>query len=257
MVMKAGYWGYPYMVCLLPIIFFCQKLINQYSSMLQASTLEFLRELREHNVKDWFDENRSRYQAARNNVIALVDRILEDMMGFEPGVRGLEAKKTLFRINRDIRFSKNKDPYKTNFGAWIVEGGKKSNLAGYYINIQPESIFIGGGVYMPPSPQLKLIRQQIDLNAPRLREIMADEEFKDYFGEMRGESLKTAPKGFEKDHPDIDLLRMKSFTFTREFNEAEALEADFAGQVADGFATLQPFIAFLNEGLKYEEKAGA
>ena len=220
--------------------------------MLTSATFEFLQDLKTHNHKEWFDENRKRYQSARQNVIALVEHVLADMAGFEPGVRGLEAKQCLFRINRDIRFSKNKAPYKTNFGVSIAKGGRRSPLAGYYFHIEPGGVFAGGGCYMPPSPQLKSIRTHIDRNAPDLRAVLAEQEFKDFYGELQGESLKTSPKGYEQDHPDIDLLRMKSFIATRSFSDQEALSDDFPGQLVDAFATLQPLIAFLNQALEKE-----
>lgn len=224
--------------------------IKSHIAMFQPSTMDFLRELKAHNTKEWFDENRKRYQAAKDNFLELVTAIIEDMEGYEPDVRGLEPKQTMFRINRDIRFSKNKDPYKTNFGAVFARGGRKSPLAGYYFQLSPENNFAGGGYYMPSSAQLKTLRLYISHNAPTLREILADDEFKDFYGELRGESLKTAPKGFDKDHPDIDLLRMKSFTVMHQFSDEEVLAEDFPQQLVDGFALMQPLVKFINEGLE-------
>jgi uncharacterized protein (TIGR02453 family) len=218
--------------------------------MLQPDTLLFLRELKAHNTKEWFDENRDRYQTAKANVLTLIDRLIEEIAGFDPDIRGLEAKQCLFRINRDIRFSKNKAPYKTNFGASIAKGGRRSPFAGYYLHLQPGEIFIGGGIYMPPSPTLKAIRAHIDHNAPDLRKMLADPDFQKVYGEIQGESLKTAPKGYEQDHPAIDLLRLKSFVVTRNYSDDAALSEVFYLQVVEDFEVMKPMLDFLNEAVE-------
>ena len=221
--------------------------------MLQPDTFVFLRDLKAHNTKEWFDANRDRYEAARDNVLALIDHLIEDIAGFDADLRGLEAKQCLFRINRDVRFSKNKAPYKTNFGASLSRGGRRSPFAGYYLHLEPGGVFIGGGIYMPASPQLKAIRAHIDHNAPDLRAVLADSDFQATYGALQGEALKTAPKGYEKDHPAIDLLRMKSFIATRAYADEQALSPEFPRRVADDFATLKPLLDFLNETVKEPE----
>jgi len=214
--------------------------------MLQTDTFAFLHDLKAHNTKEWFDENRGRYQTAKDNVIALVDHLIEEIAGFDSDIRGLEAKQCLFRINRDIRFSNNKDPYKTNFGASISKGGRRSSYAGYYLHLQPGEVFVGGGIYMPPATTLKAIRAHIDRNAPDLRKVLNDPDFRATYGEIRGESLKTAPKGYEKDHPAIDLLRLKSFVVMRNYDDETALSAEFPRKVVDDFEVMKPMLDFLN-----------
>lgn len=223
--------------------------------MIQAETFNFLRDLKENNHKEWFDANRPRYEAAKANFIQLVDFLIDGIHRFDPGVFGLEPKQCLFRINRDIRFSKNKAPYKHNLSAHIAAGGRKSPFAGYYIHLEPEQCFLGGGKYRPPSQELKAIRHHIDLNAPELRAILADKTFQETFGELQGDSLKTAPKGYPKDHPDIDLIKRKDFFVSYTFGEAEVLAEDFPEKVVDLFEVMHPMNRFFNEALKEVEGA--
>jgi uncharacterized protein (TIGR02453 family) len=224
--------------------------------MIHPSTFDFLRDLDAHNHKEWFDEHRDRYQAARKDVIAFIDQLIEEIAAFDPAVRGLEAKQCLFRINRDVRFSKNKDPYKTNFGASISRGGRSSVFAGYYLHLQPGDVFAGGGLHMPPSTLLKTIRGHIDLNAPDLRAVVETPAFRETYGELRGDSLKTAPKGYEKDHPAIDLLRLKSYTGIRQYPDEALFQDGFVRKVADDFAVLKPMLDFLNEAIGESEAVG-
>ncbi|MEO0897875.1 MAG: DUF2461 domain-containing protein [Bacteroidota bacterium] len=218
--------------------------------MIHPNTFTFLNELKEHNVKEWFDENRGRYQEARKNVIDVVDDIIDGIIDFDDSLRGIDPKKCLFRINRDVRFSANKDPYKTNFGASIAKGGKKSGYAGYYVNIDPSGCFAGGGFYMPPSPVLKKIREYIDLNGERLEEIIQEEKFVKTFRDIdRGPELKTAPKGFPKDHPHIHLLRKKSFTAINSFSSKDFQKKNMVDEVVETFEALAPFVHFLNDAM--------
>ncbi len=221
--------------------------------MIQPHTLQFLNDLAQHNTKDWFDENRKRYDLAKQNVIEAVDGIIQGIMAFDPSLQDIKAKQTLFRINRDVRFSKNKDPYKINFGASISRGGRKSDFAGYYLQIQPGQSFLGGGFYMPPAPILKRIRHQIDLEHERYREVLADPTFQATFEVMHSDALKTAPKGYPKDHPAIDLLRMKSFVVSAPLTD-EALQApDFVEKAVATCQVMYPFLNFLNDGISRED----
>ena len=217
--------------------------------MLQPDTFAFLRDLKDHNTKEWFDENRDRYQSAKADVLALIDHLIEEIAGFDPDIRGLEAKQCLFRINRDIRFSQNKAPYKTNFGASIAKGGRRSSYAGYYLHLQPGEVFVGGGIYLPPTSTLKAIRAHIDQHAPALRETLDDPDFKATYGDIQGESLKTAPKGYDQDPPAIDLLRLKSFVVMRSYDDETTLSAEFPRQVVDNFEVMKPMLDFLNEAM--------
>ena len=212
--------------------------------------LDFLKDLAAHNSKEWMDGNRKRYQEAKENVIELVAAIMEQASLFDPSLAGLEPKKTLFRINRDIRFSKNKDPYKTNFGAAIVEGGRNAGNPGYYLHLQPGNTFVGGGLYQPDSEMLAKVRQEIDYNGNKLRSIIEAKEFirtyKEPFSEDR---LKTAPKGYPKDHPDLDLLQLKHYVYMHEVSDSDVGAKNFTNKVVDAYRTLHPFNLFLREAL--------
>ena len=173
-------------------------------------TLDFLSDLAKHNKKEWMDDNKKRYNEAKGYVIELVAEVIAQASVFDKSLIGLEPKKTLFRINRDIRFSKNKDPYKTNFGAAIVDGGRKSGKPGYYLHIMPSENRIGGGLYQPDAAILQKVRQEIDYNGSKIRKIIDNKNFAKIYQEpYGGDKLKTAPKGYPKDHPDLDLLQLK------------------------------------------------
>lgn len=219
--------------------------------MIKTETFNFLLDLKENNNKEWFDENRKRYKEVRKDIIAVTDRLLEGMTEFDPSLQGVEPKDCLFRINRDVRFSKNKAPYKTNFGISIAKGGKKSGNSGYYLNVDPMESFIGGGVYMPPSPMLKKIRNHIDLHGGALQKVLEGKNFKKTYGDIDGgPELKTAPKGFPKDHPYIAFLRKKSFTAIRNISIDDLTSEDMVKTCVDSFEALMPLIHFLNDGLE-------
>lgn len=218
--------------------------------MIQSSTLEFLAELKENNHKEWFDANRDRYHEARDNFIDLVDHLIEGIVEFDPGLEGLEPKQCLFRINRDIRFSKNKNPYKINLAGYMARDGRKSPFAGYYIHIQPGECFLGGGAYHPASPELKKIRSHIDMTAAELREITSDKKFEETFGELIGDSLKTAPAGFPKDHPQIDLIRRKDFFVTAPLTDQDVLSDGLVDKALNLFKLIFPLNDFLNEAIE-------
>ena len=213
-------------------------------------TLEFLKDLAANNHKEWMDDNKKRYLMAKDNVIELVADVLSEISHFDPALADLEPKKTLFRINRDIRFSKNKDPYKLNFGASIASGGRKSGNPGYYLNIQPNNTFVGGGLYQPSSDSLAKVRQEIDYNGAQLRKVIDNESFKKYYDAPYSEDkLKTAPRGYPKDHPDLELLQLKHYVFMRSISDDEVVGNNFPQKVAEAFKALHPFNLFLMEAL--------
>ncbi|GAB4409180.1 MAG: DUF2461 domain-containing protein [Bacteroidia bacterium] len=217
--------------------------------MIRQETLDFLSGLSQHNEKGWFDARRSQYEAARDNLIQVVDRVIEEIATFDDTLGGVVARQSLFRINRDVRFSNNKDPYKTNMGAFVSRGGRNSPFAGYYVHIEPGKSFAGGGSYMPPADVLQKIRAHIDHEGPRLREIISDPAYVAVYGTLEGEALRTAPKGYPKDHPEIDLLRMKSFVGTRTLTDAQLTSPDLVHRLAEDFRALYPLIDFLNEAI--------
>jgi uncharacterized protein (TIGR02453 family) len=218
--------------------------------MLQQKTLDFLAGLRENNTREWFEENRKRYEAAKKDIEQGVTQLISGVASFDPNIVGLEAKSVMFRIFKDVRFSKDKSPYKTNLGAWMAGGGKNSMFAGYYLHVEPgDRSFLAGGSYMPPSNILKSIREAIDYDHEGLREILAEKQFKSYFGVLEGEVLKTTPKGYEKDHPAIDLLRHKSLVVSHKVSDKELTSAGFADKAITILKTLNPLTVFLNRAI--------
>ena len=209
--------------------------------------LHFLAELEQHNNKEWMDEHRDWYQQAKDEFLGLVRYLLGEMTVVDEGLLGLQPKDCIFRINRDIRFSKDKSPYKNNFGVFMAEGGKKSPNAGYYLHIQPgDESFIGGGMYHPDSETLAKVRQEIDYNAAELKKITDKEDFKQYFGAIQGDKLKRAPKGYDPSHPNIELLKLKDFVVMHKLTDNELQSEDFKDKAVDMFRAMEPFVHYLN-----------
>lgn len=218
--------------------------------MITGATLSFLRDLRKHNTRDWFDRNRTRYQAARGEFILLVDALIAGIAYFEPHVLELEPENCIFRINRDTRFSKDKTPYKVHLGAFITDRGRNVARAGYYVHIEPGECLVAGGIYMPPSRETKAIRAAIMDDATALRSIVGKAEFTAAFGkELPGERVKTAPRGVPKDHEDIDLLRLKSYEVYQSISDNNVLSSDFARFAVKQFAIMHDYNAWLNRAI--------
>ncbi len=209
------------------------------------SVLDFLFELRQNNNREWFDLNRKRYQAVKAETEAFIDSLIEGINDFDE-LGPLSAKQCMFRLFRDTRFSKDKTPYKNNFGGYICVGGRKAGNAGYYLHIQPGESFIGGGLYMPDSKRLAKIRAAIADDASRFHAINADPNFQSWYGNFTGPTVKSAPRGYKKDHPEIELLRLKSFTGTKAVTDAEVTAPAFRAQVLEGFQALTPLIKLMN-----------
>lgn len=212
-------------------------------------TLKFLNELSSNNTKEWFDVNRKTYQESRSNFLGLIDNIINDIAQFDENLAGVESKKCIFRINRDIRFSKDKTPYKTNFGALMGDLGKKTEGTGYYIHIMPGNSFVGGGIYMPAPEKLAAIRQEIDYNPNGLKQLIESEDFKSTFGDIKGDALKTAPKGYPKDHPNIELLRLKSFYVVKNYSDQELASKGFYKDAIETYKKAKKFNDYLNHAL--------
>lgn len=212
-------------------------------------TLSFLRELKSNNNKAWFEKNREAYQRAKEGFEVFIDKFIDEFRRVED-FGGLSAKDCTFRINRDIRFSKDKSPYKTNMGAEVARGGRKSGNLGYYFHITPggESM-IAGGVYMPTPEQLAKIRKAIARDANRLKKIINAKEFIHYFGSVEGEKLKTAPSGYAKDHPEIELLKFKQLLAAHRFSDKEVLSPDFLTNTIQAAKALKPFLDYFNSVL--------
>jgi uncharacterized protein (TIGR02453 family) len=214
---------------------------------IDKSTLQFLSDLKRNNDRDWFARNRKRYDEAKVNYESFVQGIIDGIALFDPIIRGLEVKSCTFRINRDIRFSSDKSVYKTNMGAFIVRGGKKNGdkFPGYYVHVEPGNSFIAGGAHIPPAPWLLSIRQKIDEYGDELVKIIKNKEFQKHFSEIEGERLKSAPKGFPKDHPYADLLKLKSFLVLRSFTDTEITSEGWSDEIIKAFRVMKPFNDFL------------
>lgn len=216
--------------------------------MIEKSTLEFLSKLSKNNNKDWFEKNRPAYETAKNNFKEFIDDVIIASAKFDPAIKNLESKNCIFRINRDVRFSKNKAPYKNNFGASISPGGKKSFSAGYYIQVQPGQSFIAGGMWQPPAPQINAIRQEIDYNAKEFKKIISAKEFKKYFGALSDEDkLISAPKGYDKTHPEIELLKHRSYIVVHDLKDSDVLSKDFLKHCTNVMKATHPMNLFLRK----------
>lgn len=213
--------------------------------MSNKDLLTFLTELSVNNSKEWMDENRKWYEQERASFLEIVAEILAELSKVESGFSELRPKDCMFRQNRDIRFSANKAPYKTNMAAYFSIGGKKAEGPGYYLHIQPGASMVGGGVWMPQAPVLKKIRQEIDYSGQELKQILSAPEIKGAFGAMQGEKLKTSPKGFEKDHPYIEYLRYKSFVLSRSISDKEIHSGAYVALALEAYEKMRPLQAFL------------
>lgn len=221
------------------------------ASTIDKNTLHFLADLAKNNTREWFTDNKPRYEAARKNYISFLNEMLQEMQHFEPAARGQQGKDLVFRIYRDVRFSKDKRPYKDHFGAYVAEGGRKSILPGYYLHLAGDNkSFLAGGLWYPPAPELKAVRQEIDYNLDEFKALVESEEFKNKFGSLEGEQLKTTPKGYDKDNPAIHYLRFKSWNAVMPLPDETVLRPDFLQVVLDGFKALKPLNDFLTHPLK-------
>lgn len=220
--------------------------------MFQSSTLKFLRDLKKNNNKPWFDAHRSQYEEARSDFENFIGSVLEKLGKKDDTIRDLKPKQCMFRINRDVRFSKDKSPYKTNFGASIDRGGKKSIFAGYYLHLEPGKSFVGGGLWMPMPIELKKVRQEIDYCFDEFQKIVGSKKFRSVYGELyRGEdvSLSKVPHGFEKDNPAAEYLKLKSWLAMKELSDAELNSKELLKKTLDAYQTLQPLLTFINRAL--------
>jgi len=214
--------------------------------MIPADLLNFLKELKDNNHKPWFDENRERYQNLRKEMVRLIQELIPQIAQFDPSILPLEPKDCIFRINRDIRFSNDKTPYKTNMGAYMARGGKKSPYGGYYLHIEPGGSFLAGGIYQPSSAVLKEVRSEIYYDVEKFKSIILDKTFKTYFKEIWSEKLKSAPRGFPSDWPDIELLKFKHYTVIHELQDDKIIQKDFPDFAIKVFKVLQPFNTYFN-----------
>ena len=212
---------------------------------MQSSTLQFLRKLEKNNNREWFNENKTLYQEAQQDVISFVEKLMEEMADFDEEIGKLEAKKSVFRIYRDTRFSKDKTPYKTNFGAGLGMG-KGNKISGYYLHIEPGKSFLAGGVYKPEPSVLKTIRQEISAFGDEFKAILEQDEFRNYFRGLSVEDkLKKVPQGFEKDDKMAEYLKLKHFIVTHPISDEQLLSENAVKEFTKIFKAMKPLNDFL------------
>lgn len=220
--------------------------------MLQPSTITFLRQLKRHNQKPWFDANKGKYLDAKADFENLIQQIITEFGKIDPDISTLQVKDCVFRIYRDTRFSKNKTPYKTHFAAGINKGGKRVHVPGYYFHAELDDYtYCGGGIWRPDPPELKKIRQEIDYNYQDFSSIIKDKKFVKVFGDLDDEdALSRAPQGYEEDNPAIKYLKMRSFITGVSFSDEELTSKGLLKKIISTFTVMKPFINFLSRALE-------
>ena len=217
-------------------------------SQITKENLDFIVKLSANNDRDWFNAHKADYIAQHENIIAFADELLAKMNEHD-NIETVSGKKSLYRIYRDVRFSKDKSPYKTHWSGGFKRATKHLR-GGYYFHIQPgNNSFVGGGFWGPNKDDLLRIREDIAADADEMRSIITSKDFVNTFGTLDGEQLKTAPKGFDKDHPDVDLLRYKQFIFGKNFTDKEVLAPDFVDVANETFKKMRPFFDYMSEVL--------
>ncbi len=221
--------------------------------MLQPSTLKFLKDLKKNNNKPWFDANRRRYEEAKKDFENFIQQVVDALGKKDKTIAGIKAKDCLFRINRDIRFSKDKSPYKTNFGASINKDGRKAfSSAGYYFHLEPGQVFLGGGIYHPMPSELNKIRQEIDYSFKEFKKIITEKRFRTIYKELDKSHdfvLSRLPKGYEADNPAAEYLKFKSYITITVFKDSELTSKSLLKKTTGAFVTLKPLIDFFNRAL--------
>ena len=212
--------------------------------------VDFLKKLNKNNNREWFMDNKPMYQEAHASFVELTASLIDQIGKFAPDISTLEPKKCVFRIYRDVRFSKDKSPYKTNFGTSMKPGGRKSPYGGYYIHIHPTESFVAGGIYHPESLNLSKIRQEIDYNPQVINKLISNKKFKDAFQEVKGDKLKRPPKGYDESHPDIELLKHKDFIVYSGLTVKEVLSNDFIKSAVGKFKLMKPFNDYFNTAIQ-------
>lgn len=234
-----------------------QKNVSNFSpkpvTMIQPSTFQFIKDLKANNNKEWFEANRKVYQKAKEDFLAQVQALIHGLEGIDEEIAfaKLDPKKCIFRINRDTRFSADKSPYKTNMGAWFSAGAKGLQRAGYYLHLEDGGCFLAGGMYMPEAEALKKVRQEIHYNYKDLQGILTELSFQNFFPRSLDPDmkLKKAPQGYKEDNPAIELLKLKSFTVSHNFEAEKLFDPGFDAFTLDVFKSMQPLVKFLNQAL--------
>uniref|UniRef100_UPI00404B9964 DUF2461 domain-containing protein n=1 Tax=Flavobacterium sp. TaxID=239 RepID=UPI00404B9964 len=223
--------------------------------MLHKESLQFLSELKENNHKEWFHGQKKRYENYKADYHQLIRDLLQYLKQYDPNLELLEVKNCTFRINRDIRFSKDKSPYKTHLSIWMSTMPNTKNGPGYYVHIDPNECFIAGGVYCPEADVLKKIRNEIAFFQEDLEQIIKEEKFNSIFENLDFDEklmLKTAPKGFEKDHPAVTFLKLKSFTATHKIDFKTVTKPEFVAEIGKKLLALKPLNDFIKRAIETE-----
>jgi uncharacterized protein (TIGR02453 family) len=218
--------------------------------MITKATFDFLAQLKENNTREWFQENKSSYERAKKEVESFISLLIPELAKLDPNIQAPEVKDCMFRIFKDVRFSKDKSPYKTNFGAFIGKGGRKTVFPGYYVHFEPGECMIAGGVYMPQPEVMKMMRNEIYFNSTEFRKIIESKEFKKYFGKLdEFDKMKKAPREFPADFPDLELLKYRSIIVTHAVPDEKVLAGNFDKFVLDVAKAMIPLHAFLNRAI--------
>ncbi len=217
------------------------------ASTIKKESLDFLKLLSKNNNRDWFNKRKDKYAEARNNMIAFADALLFEMNKHDK-IETLSGKDSLFRIYKDVRFSKDKTPYNTHWSGSFKRATKKLR-GGYYFKISPGKSFLAGGFWSPDPKDMKRIRQDIDLNHESWEKLLAGKMLVKTFGKMTGDRVGSAPRGYAKDHPAIELLRYKQFIFTHEFTDSDVCSPGFFHKANSVFRKMRPFFDYMSEVL--------
>jgi uncharacterized protein (TIGR02453 family) len=210
---------------------------------ISKSTFVFLNNLKENNNREWFTKHKPKFLVEQDKIKAFYAALMEQLK-FHDEIESLK----MFRIYRDVRFSKDKTPYKTHFGGHFVRATKRLR-GGYYLQISPGNTFVAGGFWAPNMEDLFRIRKEFEMDTFEIRAILVDKKFIKYFGEIKGDSLKTAPRGFNKEHPNLDLIKMKQYIVVRNFTNEEVLSTNFMAEVNATFKAMRPFLNYMSEVL--------
>ncbi len=208
---------------------------------ISKTTLDFLASLKKNNNRDWFNEQKQAFQVEQAKAKDFYNAVMDGLNTHDE----IEKLK-IFRIYRDVRFSKDKTPYKPHFAGHFVRGTKRLR-GGYYLRIRPGESFLAGGFWEPNKDDLLRIRKEFEMDTTEIRDILSNKTFVKHFDKLQGNALKTAPRGFDKEHPDMDLIRMKQFIVTREFTDEEVLSPNFITEVENSFKTMRPYFDYMSE----------
>jgi uncharacterized protein (TIGR02453 family) len=211
------------------------------STTISPEVFDFFKALAKNNNREWFNDRKPQFKGIEADVKKTYNELFE-MLKKHDDIDSLK----MFRIYRDVRFSKNKAPYKTHFGG-AFHRKKPALRGGYYLHIEPGGSFLGVGFWDPNKEDLQRIRKEFEMDATEIREILADKKLRSVWGELQGDELKTAPKGFDKEHPDIDLIRKKQYIFTKKYSDTEVLSEGFLTEVDDAFKIIRPYFNYMSE----------